>query len=88
MPTRKCPIRNPNIEEGDLHWGLNDVAECSLSPERVGYKITIEAFHRIGIFPPPARERLADWVSKQHNQSKSLPTITTETLKSLGLSSG
>ena len=87
MPTKNCPIRNHHIEEHDLNWDLEDKAECLLKPEGIRYKITIEAFKRISAFSPLVKERLADWVSKQHNHGTLVPTVKIETLVSLGLNS-
>ncbi|MDE0339863.1 MAG: hypothetical protein OXI80_19475 [Caldilineaceae bacterium] len=85
MQTKKCPIRNPNIRESDLLWDLSDIAECCLEPEGVCYKITVEVFFRISAFSPPQRNRLIEWILKQHGQGQNVPEVTTETLKLLGL---
>ena len=87
MSVKHCPIRNPNIEESDLLWDLCDKAECYLEPEGVAYKITVEAFKRIASYSTHGREKLTEWVLKQHSQGKNVPEITTDTLVSLGLSS-
>lgn len=86
MSTKHCPIQNPNIEEFDLCWDLRDEAACFLESEGIRYRIRIEAFKRLSIFSDPDRKKLADWVLKQHNQGRNVPIITTDTLKSLGLS--
>ena len=75
MPTKKCPIRNPHIEEDDLHWDSKDEAECFLESEGVRYKITIEAFKRISVFSTPSREKLAEWVFRQDRQRVNVPTL-------------
>lgn len=87
MSVKHCPIRNPNIEESDLLWDLCDKAQCYLEPEGVAYKITIEAFKRIASYSTHGREKLTEWVLKQHRLGEPAPTMCTETLKSLELNS-